>query len=155
MQFSKEVAREVRTKEILFEGEVWSTVSADAKDFILKLLQRKPEDRPTAKEALTHNFIRGRKKLSRQPTQLIRGIGSSVTRYAECSRFKRIALQIIAYRLSSDEIFELRKAFNKYDTTCTGSLSTSDFKACLAQLKTYSDKEIDSIFSKVVRWVRL
>ena len=152
MQFSKEVAREIRTKKIVFEGEVWSTVSSDAKDFISKLLQRKPEDRPTAKEALMHKFIRSRNKLSKQPTpELRRSIGSSVVRYAESSRFKQIALHVIANRSSSDEVFELRNAFNKYDTSSTGSLSASDFKACLAQCNTYSDKELDSLFSKVVR----
>jgi calcium-dependent protein kinase len=138
----------------VFEGNVWSTVSADAKDFILKLLQRKPDERPTAKEALMHKFIRRRNKLSKEPTpELIQSIGCSVARYAECSRFKRIALHVIANRSSSDEIFELRNAFNQYDQTSTGSLSASDFKACLAQLNTYSDKEINSIFSKVVRYV--
>jgi serine/threonine protein kinase len=136
----------------VFEGDVWATVSADAKDFVLKLLQRKPDDRLVAKEALMHKFIRRRSKLSKEPTpELIHSIGCSVTRYAECSRFKKIALHVIANRSSSDEIFDLRNAFDKYDKSFTGSLSTSDFKACLAQLNTYSDKEINSIFRKVVR----
>jgi Ca2+-binding EF-hand superfamily protein len=137
----------------VFEGDVWSTVSANAKDFILKLLQRKSDDRPAAKEALMHKFKQNRNMLSQEPTpELIQNIGCSVIRYAECSRFKKIALHVIANRSSSKEIFDLRNAFDTYDPSFTGSLSTSDFKSCLAPFNTYSDREIHSIVSKVVRW---
>lgn len=146
----KEVKQQIRTKEIKFEGMAWERISKDAKDFVLSLLQRNPDDRPTAKEALKHKFIQNRSKLSNKSPNpdVVRNIPNSMLHFGESSNLKKIALQIIASRSSSDEIFELRQLFDEYDKSCDGSLSYSDFKDCLSRLN-YSDAELKSIFSQV------
>ncbi len=148
----KEVRQQIRTKEVKFEGKVWGRISKDAKDFVLRLLQRNPDNRPTAKEALKHKFIQNRSKLSSEPPNpdIVRNIPGSMLHFGESSNLKKIALQIIASRSSSDEIFELRQVFDEYDKSCDGSLSYSDFKDCLSRLN-FTDAELKSMFDQVVR----
>lgn len=74
--------------------------------------------------------------------------------YGESSNLKKIALQVIATRSSSDEIFELRQLFREYDKSCDGSLSYSDFKDCLSQLN-FTDAELKAMFSQVVRIIQI
>lgn len=45
--------------EPLFEKSWWSGISAEAKDFCRLLLNRDPAQRPSAKEALQHPWLRG------------------------------------------------------------------------------------------------
>ncbi|KAK3942696.1 putative calcium calmodulin-dependent protein kinase [Diplogelasinospora grovesii] len=44
---------------VVFHERYWKDVSDDAKDFIMKLLQAKPEDRATSKQALSHRWLKG------------------------------------------------------------------------------------------------
>ena len=49
----------IRTGGVSFSGSVWSSISADAKDLICRLLTVDPEERITADEALCHTWIAG------------------------------------------------------------------------------------------------
>ncbi|RIB28636.1 kinase-like domain-containing protein [Gigaspora rosea] len=50
---------EVTNARVRFEDRFWRNVSEDAKDFIRSLLTLDPEQRPSAKEALTHKWMSG------------------------------------------------------------------------------------------------
>lgn len=45
--------------DVVFHARYWSTVSQQAKEFILKLLNPNPQERMTAKQALAHVWITG------------------------------------------------------------------------------------------------
>lgn len=47
----------ILSQPVDMEGEVWQTVSASAKDLISKLLERNPEKRLSAKQALAHPWL--------------------------------------------------------------------------------------------------
>jgi calcium-dependent protein kinase len=146
----KETIAQVRKGEVKFEGRSWKNISDAAKDFILKLLKKIPSERLTAKKALAHPFIRDRTKLSTEipDPELLDKIKGNIVRYADSSDFKKIALQVIARRSTSEEIFELRNLFIEADKSQDGTLSLSEFKDALSQLN-YSADEIESIFSKI------
>ena len=55
----KGLFRKICRAEYEFHETDWSDVSEDAKDFIRRLLTLCPEERMTAKEALSHHWIRG------------------------------------------------------------------------------------------------
>lgn len=55
----KEIARKTINQEINFKHQVWSTVSAEAKDLISKLLEKNPSKRPSIQEVLDHPWIVG------------------------------------------------------------------------------------------------
>ena len=50
----------ILTGKLDFNKKCWDGVSSGAKDFVKSLLTRDPADRPTAKQALYHPWIRGK-----------------------------------------------------------------------------------------------
>lgn len=49
---------EINTAPIEFPGAQWASISSEAKDLILKLLQRDPSKRITAAQAMEHEWIK-------------------------------------------------------------------------------------------------
>eukprot|EP00050_Salpingoeca_kvevrii_P014617 m.38160 g.38160 ORF g.38160 m.38160 type:complete len:354 (+) comp5871_c0_seq2:332-1393(+) len=47
----------IRLGEYDFDDEVWDGVSIEAQDLVMKLLQTRPEDRPSAEEVLRHPWL--------------------------------------------------------------------------------------------------
>ena len=56
-QDDKEIGRKTIYKKISFNNSVWSSVSAEGKDLIEKLLNKNRKDRITIKEALDHPWM--------------------------------------------------------------------------------------------------
>lgn len=52
-----EIMRMIRAGIFKFEGQAWSDISANCKDFIKSLLTVNVEERPTAAEALKHAWL--------------------------------------------------------------------------------------------------
>ena len=61
-------------------------------------------------------------------------------------------LQIVAHRSSTEEIFQLRKAFERFDVSHDGVITYDEFKQGLVNLN-YSEDTIKEIFQSVVRAV--
>jgi serine/threonine protein kinase len=55
----KELMRKIRAGNYHMSDPAWELVSEEAREFVKLLLTVKPEDRPTAAEALTHPWILG------------------------------------------------------------------------------------------------
>lgn len=56
---AKEVSKKVRKASVTLSGEIWETISKDARDFISGLLTKSPAERFSAKQALEHQWISG------------------------------------------------------------------------------------------------
>ena len=48
---------QIRSAKFAFDSPYWDEISNDAKDFIRRLLTKKPRDRMSAVEALQHPFL--------------------------------------------------------------------------------------------------
>jgi serine/threonine protein kinase len=128
-------------------------MSNDAKDFVASLLQRTPEKRPTAKQALQHSFIQKYFRLSCRMSQdsiLLSKIHESIQRFIHGTDFRKIILQMIASRYLANEILDLTHIFTKYDTTGEGVLYFPDFKAIFSNYD-HNDAELKDIFGSIVR----
>lgn len=150
--FSKEIIADVRKGEVKFEGKAWKKISSDAKDFILNLLKKDPEQRLTAKAAFQHRFIKQSMKLSTirpEHKQLTDKVKGNLERHAGSCDFKKIAMMVIAKKMTSEEIFELRQVFAEFDTDKDGTISYSEFKESLSR-SGYTNDEIESIFCRIV-----
>lgn len=53
----KQTLRDIRAANYSFSGEAWAGVSPEAQDFVRGLLQLRPEDRPSAEQALQHHWL--------------------------------------------------------------------------------------------------
>lgn len=91
--------RSVLTDELNFNKPCWEGISAEARDFVARLLEREPGMRPTAKEALEHPWLKGNSKERSTGKRINASVVQSIQRYASASVFKRTVLQSIAAEL--------------------------------------------------------
>jgi len=69
--------------------------------------------------------------------------------YAEASDFRKLALNVIAKKSTSKEIFELRQVFHEFDTLNTGTITLEEFREVLSHFQ-FEEKDLIEIFRKVV-----
>ena len=62
----REIARQTIQDPVPFESKIWNKYSSEAKNFVERLLQKKPEKRLTIKEILEHPWI---KKMDKVPNK--------------------------------------------------------------------------------------
>lgn len=148
----KEVVAKVLRGDFAFEDSLWKDISAEAKDFIRRMLVVEPSDRPTAGEALQHEWI-VKHNLERSMNNVVSAsfksrICESIVEFADMGEFRKLALNVIAKKSSSSEIIALRKVFEEFDTDLTGTITLEEFKNALSS-SDYTDEEIMEIFKKV------
>lgn len=176
----KDVVAKVLRGTFDFDGLVWTGISAAAQQFIRALLVLEPGNRPTAAAAKRHEWLvgggGGEQNRSSHSSSSIHDSNHSnengatrekgatavdeefkdrvrecMVRYAETGDFLKFALNVIAKKSTSEEIFELRTVFDEFDADDTGTLDMSEFKAALGQFKMYSEEDIEEMFHKIVR----
>ncbi|KAL3916979.1 MAG: hypothetical protein SGARI_007826, partial [Bacillariaceae sp.] len=93
-----------------FEKDYWKPISNEAKGFIDKLLVLDPKIRFNAAQAQQHEWLSKEFKLAdRAPTASFQNaVADNLLVYKETAALKKIALNVIAHRSSTDEIFKLR-----------------------------------------------
>ena len=129
-----------------FNAPIWEQISEDGKEFVSSLLVIDPKKRNTAKTASEHPWIVNRKLLSNEipSDELLNAIGDSLVAYKDTSHLKKLALNVIAHRSTSDEILQLRTAFSAYDKRKDGIISFEEFKMALQDMK-YSEDDMQEI----------
>jgi Protein kinase domain/EF hand len=75
-------------------------------------------------------------------------VRASLVEYAGMGEFRKLALNVIAKKSSSSEIFEVRKVFEEFDYLGTGTITLEEFSTALSQFQ-YSPRDIHKIFSKI------
>jgi len=109
-----------------FKGNSWNTISAEAKDFISKLLVQNPKTRMTDKQAIKHPWIVKRANLSTEP--LGDEIAKNLKNYAANNKFEKAVRHKMATNLTSGELQRLRNMFEELDTEDTGEIPFADLK---------------------------
>lgn len=125
---------------ISFDKECWDTVSSEAKDFLTQILQTDPKVRPSARELLSHPWLK-----SSDPTQSYYYIGEETLHrlptFAFSSRLqsdklRQAALSYIATQLTTvKETEEIRRLFIAMDENGDGRLSKEEVFASLSKFK--------------------
>jgi serine/threonine protein kinase len=139
-------------KDPTFAEDVWKSTSEEAQHFVSSLLQKTPAKRPTAKEALTQQFIEKHHRrdiLLKADPELRMKIHDSMVQFISCSLFKKVIFQMIASRYPAKEILDLTHIFTDMDTTRRGTLSFSEFKLLLLEYR-YTDTKLRSMFDCIV-----
>ncbi|GAX21469.1 hypothetical protein FisN_10Hh048 [Fistulifera solaris] len=145
----KELVQKVLKADYNFESpESWNSISLMAKTFINSLLVVDPAKRPSAKKACNHEWIRSFAVVEHASDDLKRSVRKALIRYANFGSFRRLALNVIAKRSTSDEIFHLRKVFQEFDMLNTGTLTLRVFEGALLSLNV-SSEEIAKIFKSL------
>jgi len=133
-----------------FSKDYWNVVSDEGKDMIHELLVVNPKLRMNADEALQHTWLSKEFKLSdRMADQTTAdAVQDNLVHYKDTSALKKIALNVIAHKSNANEILELRKLFDQYDTANNGVISFEEFKAALEK-SDYPPDQVAEIFKSI------
>ena len=120
----------ISKREADFPHELWSHISADAKDLTRKLLLRDPSYRISAINALKHRWFKDPLK----PTLHGNSGGGGVTQsifeglreFNQSTRLKQILLKMLARELTEIQTQDLRKKFLSLDKSGDGKISRDD-----------------------------
>ncbi|XP_028779797.1 CDPK-related kinase 3 [Neltuma alba] len=120
-----------------FDDLPWPTVSAEAKDFVKRLLNKDYRKRMTAVQALTHPWLRD----DNRPIPLDILVYKLVKSYLHATPFKRAALKALSKALSEDQLVYLRAQFKLLEPNKDGYVSLDNFKMALVRNSTEAMRE--------------
>jgi calcium-dependent protein kinase len=134
-----------------FDKDYWHPVSAEAKDFISRLLVLDPKVRSTSVQAQQHIWMSKEFKLSdRAPTAVMSDlVADNLLLYKHNASLKKIALNVIAHQSTTEEVLELRKAFDQFDTRNNGVISFDEFKGAIQDKCSLSEEAAKELFDSI------
>ncbi|KAK1384686.1 Calcium-dependent protein kinase 20 [Heracleum sosnowskyi] len=120
------IFEQVLRGELDFESEPWPSISEDAKDLVKRMLVRDPKKRLTAHEVLRHPWVKVRGSAPDKP--LDSAVLSRLKQFSAMHKLKKIAIKIIAERLSEDEIAGLKQMFKMIDSDNSGHITLEELQ---------------------------
>eukprot|EP00977_Amphora_coffeiformis_P005628 scaffold1182_cov165-Amphora_coffeaeformis.AAC.4 len=140
-----------------FKARRWACVSQEAKNFVTDTLTNNPKLRPSADEAQHSLWLRQKR---RKPARSIDEEGSeeadqyevldkiqaTMATFATYSKLKQLALMVVAYKSTTDEIGYLRDIFQQFDTLGNGEITLPEFKTLYQEHYDFSDAELETLF---------
>jgi len=104
--------------EVKMSGSRWEGISDEAKDFVKMMLNKDPTQRPSAKEALKHPWLKGNIKERSRGSQISLAVVQRIQRYSQSSVFKRSVLELIAEELLNDADSLMKASVNSSAISC-------------------------------------
>ncbi|KAF3620647.1 Calcium-dependent protein kinase 4 [Capsicum baccatum] len=126
------IFRQILRGKLDFESEPWPGISDSAKDLIRKILDRNPKRRLTAHEVLCHPWIVDDSMTPDKP--LDSAVLSRLKQFSAMNKLKKMALRVIAERLSEEEIGGLKELFKMLDTDNSGTITFEELKEGLRRV---------------------
>ncbi|KAJ0714666.1 putative protein kinase CAMK-CDPK family [Helianthus annuus] len=126
-----EIFEEVLRGKLDFSSDPWPSISESAKDLVRKMLTRDPRKRITAHEVLCHPWINEDGVAPDKP--LDSAVLSRLTQFSAMNKLKKMALRVIASKLSEEEIAGLKQMFKIIDTDNSGYITFEELKAGLTR----------------------
>ncbi|XP_040997232.1 calcium-dependent protein kinase SK5 [Juglans microcarpa x Juglans regia] len=121
----KGIFREILQGKLDFQSEPWPGISESAKDLIRKMLERNPKKRLTAHEVLCHPWIVDDIAPDKP---LDSAVLSRLKKFSAMNKLKKMALRVIAEKLSEEEIGGLKELFKMIDTDNSGTITFDELK---------------------------
>ncbi|KAL7176558.1 hypothetical protein ACSBR2_029982 [Camellia fascicularis] len=128
----KGIFRQIIKGKLDFESDPWPNISESAKDLIQKMLCRDPKKRITAHEVLCHPWIADDSIAADKPLDF--AVLSCLKQFSAMNKLKKMALHVIAERLSEEEIGGLKQLFKMIDTNNSGTITFEKLKAGLKRV---------------------
>jgi len=140
--------------QFVFEPkDIWSNISQQAMDFIRILLVTDPNMRPTAFECQKSPWLIEFTKEMKESTKLNPNVVKALVNFKEYSDMRKLLCEVLSFTLLPDQITDLRKEFEKFDTDGSGEISLEGLKKVLIQnagagsLGALTEKEVEDIFN--------
>nr|GMD19143.1 calcium-dependent protein kinase 11-like [Ipomoea batatas]GMD59178.1 calcium-dependent protein kinase 11-like [Ipomoea batatas] len=126
------IFRQILKGKLDLESDPWPSISDSGKDLIKKMLHRDPKKRITAHDVLSHPWIVDDTVAPDRP--LGSAVLSRLKQFSAMNKLKKMALRVIAERLSEEEIGGLRQLFRMIDTDGSGSITYEELKQGLKKV---------------------
>ncbi|KAJ6360687.1 hypothetical protein OIU77_004660 [Salix suchowensis] len=120
------IFRQILQGQLDLESDPWPNISESAKDLIRKMLERDPRQRITAHEVLCNPWIVDDRVAPDKP--LDSAVLSRLKQFSAMNKLKKMALRVIAERLSEEEIGGLKELFKMIDTDNSGTITFEELK---------------------------
>ncbi|GMJ02173.1 calcium-dependent protein kinase 2 [Hibiscus trionum] len=120
------IFRQILHGKLNFTSEPWPNISESAKDLIRKMLERHPRQRISAHQVLCHPWIVDDRVSPDKP--LDSAVLSRLKQFSAMNKLKKLALRVIAERLSEEEIGGLKELFKMIDTDNSGTITYQELK---------------------------
>ena len=128
--FNAETNNEIFTKivkdELKFTSDNWKHISNDAKDFIMKCMTKKSENRLSASNALNHPWFKNILKEVHKEEYFATDILLNLRNFSSPEKFKKIVLKFFVNNISQREMNKLTKAFFAIDLDHSGQIDVND-----------------------------
>ncbi|GJR26492.1 calcium-dependent protein kinase 26-like protein, partial [Tanacetum coccineum] len=122
----EDIFEEVLHGKLDFSIDPWPNISESAKELVKKMLVRDPKKRITAHEVLCHPWISIDGVAPDKP--LDPAFLIHLTRFSAMNKLKKMALRVIATKLSEEEIAGLKQMFKMIDTDNSGYITFEELK---------------------------
>lgn len=121
-----DVLKMVKAGKFEYPSPDWDSISAEAKDFINKMLTFDKASRPSAGDILSHNWL----LLSdaSKDVKLTSNLSSKLRKFVGQTRLKKVVLTLMAQHMREEEIEELKATFVALDKNNDGTLSQSEIR---------------------------
>ena len=145
------VVRKILHNKYGFKGKRWKSVSEQSKSFVASLLVKDVKDRPTAAQAMQHEWFQeefgSNDHQSVISSAVMDRVQASIETFAGYSRLKKLALYVIAHKSTDEEIGFLRRLFlRRFDMEkSTPDISYPEFKEALSAYS-YTHEELVRMF---------
>jgi len=123
----------------------WNEISTNGINFMQSLMQVNPDKRLTAQAALDHPWITSRHKRGGAPQEIDQPIVDAFRQFGQASKFRRCAVQMMAWNLSNDERSRVRQHFVTLDQNKQGSITLAELKHVLVEKFHVPDQETTQI----------
>ena len=147
-----EVLSKVLRGNYSFSGPVWSSVSAEARSLVSRLLSYNEDQRPSAYEALQDPWLVQNSKTFGKSSFELLPILNNLKKFSSRQKLQRAILTFIASQLlSKEETQELSQHFREIDADCDGKITkeelVKEYEKKFSKMR--AKEEVDKIMEQV------
>lgn len=167
-----EVIKRILQGQYHFQARRWADKSPASMQFVSMCLTQNPDFRPSVHYAKNCAWLNN----SAQQGSAVHGVGEAVMRgkgipnkannllqiyqsldkiqatmqtFATYPKLKQLALMLIAYKSTTEEIGHLRDVFDEFDLRNNGEITLAEFKALYRQHYDFTDEELEHLFEGI------
>ena len=149
----QEILKKVATEQIKLDTSEWMDISAEAKDLLSHLLERNPDNRLSAENALQHPWIKSKRKY----TAIVpsyknsfkkmehENIFKNIRRFTQNQKFQEAVINYLVHQVNvSDMNKNLSRVFQEFDDNGDGILSYEEIRMGIKRFYHMDEREDSS-----------
>ena len=144
----QEIFSKISRGVIKFSDRKWRNISKEAKELLLKMLNKDISQRFSAAEAFAHPWVQNAVTKSLKTFEISPKIIKNLEQFRATTRLQQATLSFIATNMfSGQEIKELREAFIVLDTDGDGHLTQAELQRGFSTISISASAKLEDILS--------